>query len=73
VLAARFRSWRPAGSTGVVGRGIYGLVGAISLEQNDEWPVDRARYITWETIAIVRDVDLPALTDRHHRLNCRTA
>ena len=40
------------------------LVGAILLEQNDEWAVQRARYMTLETIAPVSDdplVSLPAL------------
>ena len=32
------------------------LVGAILLEQNDEWAVQRARYITLESIAPVSDV-----------------
>ena len=40
------------------------LVGAILLEQNDEWAVQRARYMTLETIAPLRDdppfVTLPA-------------
>jgi putative transposase len=39
------------------------LVGAILLEQNDEWAVQRARYITLESIAPVSDdplVGLPA-------------
>jgi transposase-like protein len=31
------------------------LVGAILLEQNDEWAVQRARYMTLETIATVSD------------------
>jgi transposase-like protein len=31
------------------------LVGAILLEQNDEWAVQRARYLTLETIAPLRD------------------
>jgi transposase-like protein len=31
------------------------LVGAILLEQNDEWSVRRARYMTLETIAPLRD------------------
>jgi putative transposase len=31
------------------------LVGAILLEQNDEWSVQRARYMTLETIAPIRD------------------
>src|SRR5947209_13813470 len=40
------------------------LVGAILLEQNDEWAVQRARYMTLETIAPLRDdpiISLPAL------------
>ena len=43
---------------------IVRLVGAILLEQNDEWAVQRARYMTLETIAPMRDdpvVSLPAL------------
>jgi transposase-like protein len=45
---------------------IYRLVGAILLEQNDEWSVQRARYMTLETIATLSDdttVSLPALAD----------
>ena len=41
------------------------LVGAILLEQNDEWAVQRARYMTLETIApLSKDpiVKLPAVT-----------
>jgi transposase-like protein len=40
------------------------LVGAILLEQNDEWAVQRARYMTLETIAPLSDdplVSLPAV------------
>ena len=40
------------------------LVGALLLEQNDEWAVQRARYMTLETIAPVSDdpiVSLPKL------------
>jgi Transposase, Mutator family len=40
------------------------LVGAILLEQNDEWAVQRARYMTLETIAPISDnpiVSLPAV------------
>jgi hypothetical protein len=43
---------------------ILRLVGAILLEQNDEWAVQRARYMTLETIAPLSDdplVSLPAL------------
>jgi putative transposase len=42
------------------------LVGAILLEQNDEWAVQRARYMTLETIAPLTDnpiVSLPAVAD----------
>ena len=40
------------------------LVGAILLEQNDEWSIQRGRYMTLETIAPLSDtpiVSLPAL------------
>ena len=40
------------------------LIGAILLEQNDEWAVQRARYMTLETIAPLSDdpiVSLPAV------------
>ena len=43
---------------------IVRLIGAILLEQNDEWAVQRARYMTLETIAPLSDdptVSLPAL------------
>ena len=43
---------------------IVRLVGAILLEQNDEWAVQRARYMTLETIAPLSDdpaVSLPAI------------
>ncbi|WIM10142.1 IS256 family transposase [Enhydrobacter sp.] len=43
---------------------IVRLVGAILLEQNDEWAVQRSRYITLESIAPVSDdplVGLPAV------------
>jgi putative transposase len=43
---------------------IYRLVGAILLEPNDEWAVQRARYMTLETIAPLSDdpaVSLPAI------------
>jgi transposase-like protein len=40
------------------------LIGALLLEQNDEWAVQRARYMTLETIAPLSDdplVNLPSL------------
>ena len=43
---------------------IVRLVGAILLEQNDEWAVQRCRYMTLETIASLSDdaiVGLPAV------------
>ena len=42
------------------------LVGAILLEQNDEWAVQRARYMTLETMAPIIDdpiVGLPSMAD----------
>ena len=43
---------------------IVRLVGALLLEQNDEWAVQRARYMTLETIAQMNDdpvISLPAV------------
>lgn len=43
---------------------IIRLVGAILMERNDEWTVQRARYMTLETIAPVSDnpiVIMPAV------------
>jgi hypothetical protein len=43
------------------------LVGAILMEQNDEWAVQRARYMTQESIAPIGDdplVGLPTLAAR---------
>ena len=40
------------------------LVGAILLEQNDEWAVQRARYMTLESVATIGDdpnISLPQL------------
>jgi putative transposase len=42
------------------------LVGAILLEQNDEWAVQRSRYMTLETIAPITDdpvIGLPTMAD----------
>lgn len=42
---------------------IVRLVGALLLVQNDEWAVQRSRYITLETIATMSDdplINLPA-------------
>ena len=42
---------------------ILRLVGALLLEQNDEWAVQRSRYMTLETIAAMSDdplISLPA-------------
>jgi putative transposase len=43
---------------------IVRLIGAILLERNDEWAVQRARYMTLETIAPLSDdaaVSFPAI------------
>ena len=37
---------------------IIRLVGAILLEQNDEWTVQRASYMTLETIAPLSDTEM---------------
>lgn len=37
---------------------IVRLVGALLLEQNDEWAVQRSRYMTLETIATISDDQL---------------
>ena len=43
---------------------IIRFVGAILLEQNDEWAMQRGRYMSLETIALLSDdpiVKLPAV------------
>jgi len=42
---------------------IVRLVGAILLEQNDEWAVQRARYVTLETIAPLSDTQIVGLAE----------
>ena len=42
---------------------IIRLVGAILLEQNDEWSVQRSRYLSLETIASLSDSPLVSLPD----------
>ena len=37
------------------------LVGAILMEQNDEWAVQRARYMTLETIASMSNTQIATL------------
>jgi transposase-like protein len=39
------------------------LIGAILLEQNDEWSVQRGRYMTLETIAPLRDDPIVSLPE----------
>jgi hypothetical protein len=39
----------------IVGGAVTRLIGALLLEQNDEWAVQRARYMTLETIAPLGD------------------
>ncbi|MHB8528814.1 MAG: IS256 family transposase [Caulobacteraceae bacterium] len=42
---------------------IVRLVGAILLEQNDEWAVQRSRYLSLETIATLGDTAIVSLPD----------
>ncbi len=42
---------------------IIRLVGAILLEQNDEWSVQRSRYLSLETIASLGDTPIVSLPD----------
>ena len=49
---------------------IIRLVGALLLECNDEWTVQRARYMTLETIAPMKDdlvISLPGMAGRSGR------
>ena len=45
---------------------IIRLVGAILLEQNDEWAVQRARYMTLETIAPLSNTQMVRLSASAH-------
>ena len=52
------------------------LVGAILLEQNDEWAVQRGRYMTLESIAPLGDdptVSLPSMRCRRHDCEGRSS
>jgi transposase-like protein len=42
-------------------KSIVRLVGALLLEQNDEWAVQRARYMTLETISQMSDDPIVSL------------
>jgi hypothetical protein len=60
----RSKRHRPPGSIFPNDEAIVRLVGTILLEQNDEWAVQRARYMTLETMAALSDdpvVGLPAM------------
>jgi hypothetical protein len=55
---------KPPKLAALLDEAIVRLAGAILTEQNDEWAVERARYVTLGTIAPVSDspiVILPAL------------
>ncbi|KQM22285.1 transposase [Novosphingobium sp. Leaf2] len=39
------------------------LVGAILLEQNDEWAIQRSRYMTLESVAGLSDNNVITLPD----------
>jgi hypothetical protein len=41
---------------------IVRLIGALLLEHNDEWAVQRARYMTLETMAAMSDDPIISLT-----------
>jgi len=62
-VPASTRVWLAAGVIFPNDDAIVRLVGALLLEQNDEWAVQRARYMTLETIAPMGEdavISLPA-------------
>ena len=62
VLTVRHRRQTAIGK--IVEAVIMRLIGAVLFEQNDEWAVQRARYMTLETIAAIGDdpvISLPAV------------
>jgi hypothetical protein len=66
---------RPRAGSGIFSNeeAVTRLIGALLLEQNDEWAVQRARYMTLETIAPLSDdplVSLPPLAARPGSQRC---
>ena len=62
--AAARKQWREVVGIFANEAAVTRLIGALLLEQNDEWAVQRSRYMTLETIAPLGDdprVSLPAL------------
>ena len=62
-LAAATAEGLAAGSRLSTAEAITRLIGAILVEQNDEWAVQRARYMTLKSIAQTSDnvsIKLPA-------------
>ena len=58
-----FQQCSPLESGNIVGGAVVRLVGALLLEQNDEWATQR-RYMTLETLAPISDdpnVSLPSV------------
>ena len=55
---------RPSSATEPNDDAIVRLVGALLLEQNDEWAVQRSRYMTLESVAPLGDdpaISLPSV------------
>ena len=51
----------------IVERAVVRLVGALLLEQSDEWATQRSRTITLETIGAVSDTASVSLPAEEHR------